>query len=184
MPEYSLQSMTYCGRMYQNPNNRKEIWVNCGWNRQDAQRYPDYEPCLAPHVTRDSYNKLMNAVKKEFEAPPEDVAWGPLRAMRCCICTLGLCIFPCLFINLMPDEFKKRVKETVKNLGESIGVNARFELKEHAGIYGDHWMDSKGIPLTIVGKHGHPSYLGGPPIGYNIILTLPQSVQWPPSLPM
>ena len=42
-----------------------------------------------------------------------------------------------------------------------------------------NWLDSKGQPLLVRrGEYGYGP--GGPPLGINLILNLPQPIQWPP----
>ena len=48
-------NMTYSGRIYLDPRNMKDIYINIGWMNKDKQMYPPYEQWLAPYVTQEKY---------------------------------------------------------------------------------------------------------------------------------
>ena len=47
--------MTYCGRIYLDPLNKRDIYINIGWMNKDTQMFPPYEQWLAPYVTQEKY---------------------------------------------------------------------------------------------------------------------------------
>ena len=170
-------NMTYAGRIYQNPTEKQEIWFNIGWNSHNNQRYPDYESWLSPYLTSDEYKQIINAARVEFDDLPFG-GYGPCAAVcSFCLCsmTFGICFCPILLLKRSENEFRKRVEEAIINVGNSLSVHVKLKLTQAAGGFGGIWLDSSGLQLIVGGSPG------GPPLGYNILLKLPTSIQWPPS---
>jgi len=166
-----IQNMSYCGRMYQNPRNRTEIWINVGWNTKGAQKYPAYEPGLSEHISKDVYDEIIYEVRKEFENTPFSACGGGLAfgmcAMATCFFTCGICFCPCLYLCCAVRAFTSRVNNTMEDVGQRTGLNIQYRLIEAAQEA--RWMDSRGKILNI-----------GPPLGGNVVITLPVAISWPP----
>ena len=81
---------------------------------------------------------------------------------------------------------KKQVEKEVENAGQAIKIKVRFEMKIDGSVeekQGD-WIDSNGQILEIKSGKGskrRTRTIGGPPLGGNIIFTLPETITWPPS---
>jgi len=181
--------LTAAARMYLNPDNPNQIWINIGFIQRNAQRYPAYEPFLAPYVSQDQFNQLMAVLCKEFEDPPFDGAGGPMCAYICCMSTFCICFCPLLYVWRKAKLFNERVLNAIENNGKHIGVNATFLVSEIAMPNYDpargNWVDSKGQPLLIRQgnkRRGYGYVPGGPPLGANLILNLPAPVSWPPTM--
>ncbi|CAK0880607.1 unnamed protein product [Prorocentrum cordatum] len=172
----AMANLTYAGRIYQNPMKPKEIWANIGWNTQGNQLFPPWEPALRAHVAEGDYNKIMDALRSEFANSPTGNFALSFCAMMLCQLTLGILSCPLCYLKLKINEFNAKLKELPGSLGLT-GV--RIEMTEMAGAFGGNWVDSKGQPLMMQGQRG--SIPGGPPLGYNVIFTLPASLSWPPN---
>jgi len=86
-------NMTMCDRIYQNPSNRTEIWINIGWSTPGFTRYPAWEPWMGQFVSQDDYSKLVNVCVVECSKDPpvnENLANGAAMCFIMCRC---LCIF-------------------------------------------------------------------------------------------
>ena len=179
----------YAGRIYQNPNKKEEFWVNTGLTySKDQQEYPKYEPTLSPHITEEEYEHIMSVVKEQFEDSP--VSGNCLSWCACFICLLtgGIFFCPlCMIQKMGKNKFKKQVGKEVENAGQAIKIKVRLEMKINGSVEEKQggWIDSKGQLLEIKSTYGkgskHRARIGGPPSGWNIIFTLPETITWPPS---
>jgi len=174
-----MANVMYVGRIYQNPMNLKEIWANIGGSnaRGKNHQFPPWAPALGADVPEGDYNKIMDALRSEFANSPTGNCALALCAMMLCQLTMGILSCPLCYLKMKVNEFNAKLKELPGSLGLT-GV--RIEMTELAGPFKGNWVDSKGQPLMIPrGKHG--SQPGGPPLGYNVIFTLPASLSWPPN---
>lgn len=166
--------MTMCGRTYRNPANHSEIWLNVGWNMQGLQRYPPWEQGLL--VSELDFRRLLAAVQAAFRKPPYVNPNLPVLSMYACMCTFGLCFCPCVYLKGEIVKFNDRLFADVAEVSKDFAFNARVEVIEEID-YGANWIDSRGEPLLFPRKYS--SQPGGPPMGYNIVLTLPNAPEWP-----
>ena len=158
--------MNFAGRMYQNPDKEDEIWLTIGNYTDGEQKYPDYEPSLAPYVSSEQYDELIRTIKDQFEDAPMAERGSPmffLQMFCCCFCT-----------KRKIDEFNEQLDNTVDSLEKKLGFNIKFKLIQLSEPCDNHWLDSRGNKLLQYGP-------GGPPVGCNIVLKLPDPVSWPPN---
>ena len=88
---HSLNGFEMAGRIFQHPDNHKEIWINWGWSADDSQLYPPYEPALdSAGLSEANYNKLIEMIKKELEDPPFSSPTNRFLPCLCCLPTLGI----------------------------------------------------------------------------------------------
>jgi len=172
------QNMEYCGRMYLNPSNRSQIWINIGWNTKGSQRYPVYHPGLSAYFSNDCFNEIIYEAQKEFENVPFDGVGMGLIAMGACLFSCGICFCPCVYLCCKVKAFGRRVNHTMESVGLRYSLRVQYRLVESAATGGYQWLDSNGKPISI-----------GPPLGCNIIITLPAKIpttRWPPraAIPM
>ena len=185
-----MNNQQYAGRMYQNPNKKEELWVNTGSSYfKGRQEYPKYEPTLSPHITEEAYKQIISVVKEQFEETPVFVPCLSWCACFLCLFTGGIFFCPLCIVQKMKLKLKKKqVEKEVENAGQAIKIEVRFEMKINGSVeekQGD-WIDSKGQILEIKSTYGKGSKhrartIGGPPLGGNIIFTLPETITWPPS---
>ena len=172
-----MQNFTYAGRVYLNPTRPREMYINIGWNTRGGQRYAQYHPGFG--ISEAQYNGLINEAKCLFVNGPRISVCGGFCSMILCVATSGICFCPFLYIKSTVDSFNKQANLSITNAGEQLNLQARLAMIQVAGAHGGNWVDSSGNPLLISGKSG--SFPGGPPMGYNIIVTLPSQLQWPPT---
>jgi hypothetical protein len=174
-----MQDFSYAGRNYQSPvGNRNEIWINIGWNTKGGQRYAQYNPGIG--IGEVQYNALIEKAKELFADGAGITVCQGMMAMMCCSCT---CCLSLIYMKLKVDAFNKGAKEGIKLKATELGLNGRLEMIQMASP-DSGWFDSTGQQLMIKqggGEHSRP-YLapGGPPMGYNIIITTPTPMPWPP----
>ena len=77
--------MTHCGRIYINPLNKREIYINIGNMFEGKQLYPSYEPWLSAFITEGQYNEMIDALKRQF-------ADAPCKSQCPMICTCVFCL--------------------------------------------------------------------------------------------
>lgn len=171
-------NMSFCGRAYQNPDNKQEIWLNVGWNLHGQQRYPPFEQELESQIPEQEYKQLMEVLHTVFRTAPYAEPELPVLTMYLCMCTFGICWCPCCYLKKQVSRFNDTLGLTVQELCRNMSFSARLEICE-GGEYGGAWTDAKGDPLMVPGKNAtHP---GGPPWGYNIVLTVNGvPPKWPP----
>jgi len=156
--------------MYQNPGDRRQIWINIGWNTKGAQRYPAYHSGLSAYISEEAYNDIIYTAQQEFANPPFGGVCFGLCAMACCFFTCGICFCPCLYACCKVKSFNGRVNNSMAAVGQRLGMKIHYRLVEGAATPGAHqWVDSNGVALQY-----------GPPLGCNIIITLPANISWPP----
>jgi hypothetical protein len=171
--------LSKAGRIFQNPKNRRELWGHIGFNIKGQQIYPPWEPALGTQFSESDYNKIMDAMKAEFENPPFEGSCGPMCALQLCVCSCGLCFCPMLYIKQKVSKFN----EGLFAIPGTMNIPGfRIEMTEMADPQPGNWVDSKGQPLLHPqGKHGAMMPLG-PPLGYNVIFTFQDEVNpWPPA---
>jgi hypothetical protein len=160
----NMQNMTYCGRIFQNPANHNELYINIGWNTPGAQIYPPYHEGMASFLPQAQYEALIHAAKLQFEIPP---------VRPDCLVTSIFCCCP--LDNLTNTYFKIKVTAFNKNASAAIaaaaaqaGCSAKLDMVELATGSGGSWVDQNGSQLLV----GHRNVPGGPPLGYNIVVNL------------
>jgi hypothetical protein len=103
-----------------------------------------------------------------------------MMAIMCCTCT---CCLPLIYIKSKENGFNKGAKEGIKLKATELGLNGRLESIQMA-MPDSGWFDSTRQKLMIQhgGGENSSSYLapGSPPMGYNIIITTPTPMPWPP----
>ena len=173
-----MANMTYCGRIYLDPRNKRDVYINVGWVVKDKQIYPPYEQWLAPYVTEQKYNEWIVELQKVFATSPIESENAAVFAMMCCAITAGALFCPCLYFMYLSRSFQREIQDAFKKVS---GDTARIKLTEYAGPSGGMWVDSKGQMLMLGGgKQG--ARPGGPPLGFNIIISLPSPIEWPPTV--
>ena len=175
-----MANMTYCGRIYLDPRNKRDIYINIGWIVKDKQVYPPYEQWLAPYVTQDKYHEWIEELQKVFAESPFGSEYVGMCAMMLCALTSGVCFCPCVYLKIKSDSFKKEVQDAFAKFSDG---QARLEHTENGGPQNGMWTDSKGQTLMLGGGKYGPRP-GGPPLGFNIIINLPTPIQWPPTVQM
>jgi len=171
-------NMTMCDRIYQNPSNRTEIWINIGWSTPGFTRYPAWEPWMGQFVSQDDYSKLINVCVEGFKDPPFDH-----QRVACAMCCTLMC--PCACICTGP--YLWHIKQQVDAMNTSIGENltatgvtgARLDMVQAAGAHGGQWVDHRGTELLLPSGEGG-TRLGGPPLGYNLVINTKAQLAWPP----
>jgi hypothetical protein len=165
--------LSNAGRIFQNPKNRRELWGHLGFNIKGQQIYPPWEPALGTQFSESDYNKIMDAMKAEFENPPFEGSCGPMCALQLCVCSCGLCFCPMLYMKMKVSKFNEGLFAIPGTLNIS---GFRIEMSEMADPQAGNWVDSKGQGCLL---HGRPL---GPPLGYNVIFTFQDEVNpWPPA---
>lgn len=165
-----MADMTYSGRIYQNPIDRREIWVNVGWNAKGAQLWPLYEPGLAEYCSEAQWNKIIEAMKKEFENAPFHHVCEGWCAMALCCGTCGILFCPCVYIKVKSDQFAQRLRKAVAEVSGDHPHGVRLELTESASTAGAQWLDSNSQVSNV-----------SPPLGWNLILKSKEPQLWPPA---
>lgn len=177
----SLRPEMQNGRAFIAPKDRTggrvEVWLNFPPTKQNYHMYPPYLQILEPSISEESYNKMIRSVDELYktEYPSMAFAW------------LLLCLAPCtlclsmLYLYLKITGFRSKMSKIVSELGNS---KVRFEATDtaHPTARTLHSLayDHNGMILEhVVGKHGvmQPVW---PPVGNNIVVTLPHDVPWPP----
>ena len=164
--------MSCAGRIYLNPNNNREIYFNIGLASPGRQTYPMYENWLQPYVPESTYNRWMDAFKNELSnapALPPDWLVGLYTMVSCGTWFCYNCYKQITFKN-NSVKFNETiaVEETTHDV-RLVLVCSRPILCQSV------WVDSRGQPAHRM----QPTY-GGPPDGINIVLRLPNEIQWPP----
>lgn len=184
--EYASASpIAMVGRIYQNPQQRNEIWANFGWSQNGLPHFPPYHTALAPWVSEEQYNAIFDALQEDMMEKGPTGSGSPtcvLCAMLWCPCTCGL---TCCYFHHLREEYLARLAAIILRAGDRLECRVHFHLAEgfNLPVPGQaDWIDSAGLPLVLSGPHSAaPVYPGGPPIGYNIVFTFAQPLQpWPP----
>ena len=58
------------GRVYQNPDDRHEIWINIGWELSGTQICPEYQPWMSAHITRTTWDRLVGLLMDALDGNP------------------------------------------------------------------------------------------------------------------
>jgi len=161
------------GRIYQNPRNRRQIWINVGWHHTGFQRYPGWDLRLSKHFSRQAFFQIINEVREEFRNPPCSTCGSNFELLQiadiACLYTAGVCFCPWVIKKCIVKNFSSRVDRTLELVGSRLGLNVSYHYITSASYRG--WKDINGNGTG----HGF-----GPPLGCNIIITLPNAIQWPP----
>ena len=171
-----MSNMTYCGRIYLDPRNKRDIYINIGWIAKEKQIYPPYEQWLAPYVTQEKYHEWIDELQKVFADSPFESKNAGMCAIILCLFSIGVCFCPCLYLKIKADSFKMEVQDSFAKVS---GGQERIEFAETGGSQNGMWTDSKGQTLLLNGTQP-----GGPPLGFNIIINLASPIQWPPTVQM
>jgi len=122
--------MTHCGRIYVNPMNKREIFINVGHLFKGCQIYPSYEPWLAPFIKEDQYRTLINVLEREFEKTPFDTKCPTCCSLMLCwsgAMTVGagsiLGIPPFFYIRHRINSFTQDMEGAVRNVIQEINAN-------------------------------------------------------------
>jgi hypothetical protein len=174
-----MQNFSYAGRNYQSPvGNRNEIWIHIGWNTKGGQIYAQYNPGIG--IGEVQYTALIEKAKELFADGAGFTAGEMMMAIMCCTCT---CCLPLIYIKSKENGFNKGAKEGIKLKATELGLNGRLESIQMA-MPDSGWFDSTRQKLMIQqgGGENSSSYLapGSPPMGYNIAITTPTPMPWPP----
>lgn len=168
------------GRTFMAPRSKTngpgcELWINFGWNTQGNQRFPDYVAELAPVIDATTYQQMCKELQEMFnkESYPFELM---CMCMLCAPCTLCLsCCAAKMYANKLTEKAREIVERHSRH-GKGI-TRMRLELIEMAVPTGDMGVDQYGQPLQQPRDHK----LIWPPLGYNIIVSLPERVAWPPT---
>ena len=169
------------GRVYKNPHKRRETWFTIGLGFRNAQIYPKFEPWMRAFTTEEQYNEFTKFLEKEFHERFEEKS--KCEGVLCtavslvlCLATVGLCFFLCYLpyehcqkTNL--QEFRSRIVTLFNNEMKRTGIH-----NVHVAFTNlineddkDCWIDSRNVVLDY-----------GPPLGFSIVFTQTEEMQWPP----
>ncbi|CAE7557434.1 unnamed protein product [Symbiodinium necroappetens] len=176
--------MSASGRIYQNPDNPRELWFNLGWYIKDKYKFPSYEGWMGEFVSADDYNNVVKGLQDELNGSTvtETKDQVDQSAVGCCLITLCLACPVCTCKVLCYDCGLKSLKGKLTSRLEKSGIqqDMRIEfVKVHDGKKGNVWKDTWSTPLQLK-KNGEPPCEGGPPPGCNLVIITKQPILWPP----
>ena len=164
--------MQYCGRIYLDPDNNRDMYFNIGWPFRGKQAYPMYENWLQPYVPETTFKQWTDTLRKELcHAPSLLHHYLQTFLMMVTFCT------SCCYILYRQITFQNNLMKFNETIAqESIHHDVRLVLIDtHPSPLQNIWKDSRGQPADRM----HPTY-GGAPMGINIVLRLPTEIRWPP----
>ena len=203
------QVLDSAGRIFQNPLDRHEIWVNIGRYEEHHTTlftyhriYPEYDPRLSPYISKQDYQNLLEFLKERVERAP---CLSEACTQFLCVCTCALCFCPYVYIHheiktlktKMVQAFETQqitnaveVRLRVVDNDEAQGATMTTESQQHQNIQSQKeklqqqptkWYDSLGriLELEEKAKKKCYKYPAYIPPGINLILTLPDIVSWP-----
>jgi len=177
-PNFFRFDMTHCGRIYQNPMQRNEIYLNVGWSVADKQVYPQYEDWFAAHgLSETQYDEVVARLQGVFAQNgfSKGTVWCCMRnpCVCCCTCGINICVMKCL-----ANGLDKKLAEAIKAVCKSaeIKLSIRLELVQVSGQHSGSWLDSRGQHLLSM-----DGQVVGPPMGHNLVIELRNKQQWPPA---
>ena len=144
-------------------------------------KYPQYEQWLTPYVTEQKYNEWIEELKNVFENSPDWSYWEQWCSVMICILTAGVVSCPCFYIQHLGRSFKRVVQDAFHKVS---GDGVQMKFVKFPRYENGQWIDSKGQTLMLrsVGGSGRYPRPGGPPLGFNIIISLPSAIEWPPTV--
>ena len=144
----------YAGRIFLNPMNKKELYINVGMLFQGSQIYPKYEQWMIPYVSEDIFNSWMSVLKEKLDESPFSNANHALCSLIVCMCTFGICFCPCVYFRLKGKAFNQSVMEHFTKAVEGSSVDVKVHYEERGNISA-LWVDSKNQACMIGrGKYG------------------------------
>ena len=173
------RSLLHAGRIYQNPNNRHELWVNIGWAHQSSQVTPEYQSWLQPHVSRKTFHNLTNFLVEQLDRPHEQKCDGC--ACVLCVVTAGCCFYPLFHLRRKEKKFESTLMDRFVHATSEVKENVSLRNVPHSTLSGDLWLDSYGQALMIENTKNRAGP-GGPPAGFSLVFTVQEIIQWPPEV--
>ena len=181
------------GRIYlapidQQPDKGTEFWVNIGESREDLRKVPAFEPLLQSACTQGQYDKMMSALTKESS----DTKLTLDGEFGCCVtglCIVGALALPPVALGFFfvgrhqTAQLHKRLAAIVEAEQKQFFGSARYEHctgTVGGGLSTEMALDQNGNHLT--GRFGGQggvvrldefTHDAWPPLGINIVLTLP-----------
>ena len=160
------------GRIYNNPRQPKEIWVTIGLGYHNKQVFPAFESWMEAFATEQEFKTLIETVRVVLDQDPFDpYAERAKRLLFSSIfCPILICCcYKAILHNvaLYPGRIIASFNEKAQDLRQN---NVRLHFLKKVPKSPVTWMDSRGL------QHN------GPPLGFNIIFTLQEAVQWPPAV--
>uniref|UniRef100_A0A7S1AIL2 Zinc-ribbon domain-containing protein n=1 Tax=Noctiluca scintillans TaxID=2966 RepID=A0A7S1AIL2_NOCSC len=178
-----MPTMLHSGRIYQDPRNRQQIYVNFGWGFKGGQRYPEFETWMTEFVSASEYEQILGVLQQEMETVPYDAQEDErlFRLLRLahtcpcvCLCTCHYVIQECREQQKFAAELLERANSKIKVVNSSVTLQYVIDFNEHSGL----WTDSRNKDL--MSECFRVMRSGGPPLGLNLVFNAPRALQWPP----
>merc|ERR1712226_14590 len=172
--------MSYAGRIYLNPMARNEVWCNFGWNTGSNQIFPPYPGDFSSKISKSQYDTVLAEVQKTMDENKLP-GWLPccMAVPLCCCCAMA---FMYSSVSKLNSKLKKAGEDSAKSARISEDVEVSVMLRQIMSPAGGQWLDTNNQPCMGNTQQGMRPM--GPPLGYNIVIKLPESepvMAWPPN---
>jgi hypothetical protein len=187
----AVSSDVYMGRMFLLPphlekDGQQELWINVGWNTDANRRFPDYVEIMAPVCSREQYNEFMRAVREYMDRNALDADLVTVSLLLCALCFIPV---PCLCLLAQQQRFDPGLRELLQHVSKDFPVPVRLERVRINGeiVSVPPPTDQFGELLCYSTGEDRRVLIGWPPLGYNIVMSVPKSydmrLHWPSATP-
>eukprot|EP00658_Telonema_sp_P-2_P071989 TRINITY_DN61186_c0_g1_i1.p1 TRINITY_DN61186_c0_g1~~TRINITY_DN61186_c0_g1_i1.p1 ORF type:complete len:338 (-),score=57.84 TRINITY_DN61186_c0_g1_i1:291-1304(-) len=175
--------MCAAGRVWRNPSAPNEIWVNFGYHLEGYQIIPGWQEWMSEHIPESEYRMVVEAVERQLQDGGNPGFCLGVLGIYCCLCTLGVS-GACL--ECSERGWLQRMERAVSEITMASGNRCSVQLVKEMDHFSKQWVDSEGkdlhyrYPTEEYQQHWLHIVMHGPPPGFNVVFTLPGSVEWPP----